>query len=277
MKKETISVSKVQKIYEENYSIKKIFLISWKIFMENFLSIVIILSIVYIPVITIFIFTDMFTNFLSIFTGIFTTLPIIYIVKQSIDNKKIELKKILLKSLSTSPIAIFTIILKYFILFIFFIFAAPIIIYGEINIISLISLLFATIFIVFYDVYWVFVIQAIVFHDKFWKSALDYSRSIVENRWWKVFGCLFVFSSPILAFLLFPILVFTFLTLFDYDFIIFYFDEKIIKLFDYNKILTIGLFSAISIITGIIFSYSTIMFTVFFIKLDKTKIVKKLK
>lgn len=47
-----------------------------------------------------------------------------------------------------------------------------------------------------FSVFWVFAIFATILSDKYGYSALKYSKSIVDGRWWKTLGYLFVIGLP---------------------------------------------------------------------------------
>jgi len=185
-------------------------------------------------------------------------MSIIYIVKQSIDGKKIKLKKVLFKSLFKWPIATGTNIMMMVLLIIPI---APAVIYfiftENAGIIFFALLLLSLIPIIIYSIYWCFIIYPIVFYNKSWQNALDYSKSVVENRWWKVFGYFIVFN----------------ITGMIIGIIIGFIESLILNLFDYSPVITIVLDS----IVDIIFAYFVVILAVFFINLDSTKKSKKKK
>ncbi len=45
-----------------------------------------------------------------------------------------------------------------------------------------------------YSLYWCFSLQALVIREKKYTQALAYSKSVVQGRWWNVFGCYFAFG-----------------------------------------------------------------------------------
>ena len=47
---------------------------------------------------------------------------------------------------------------------------------------------------IIYSVYWTFTTLVVLFKDKSGKAALDYSKSLVKGRWWKVLGCIMLVS-----------------------------------------------------------------------------------
>jgi len=179
-------------IYNKEYTIGKILSESWKNFKENFRLILLITLIVYIPIATILAFIPVdnlikqqgFLNSLQIYTrivqileflvGIIASMAIAYIIKSKIDGQIVGFGQALKKSLSKWPAAIGTeLILGIFLLGLTLLLIIPGIIYY---------------------VYWTFVLYVVVLQDKFGKSALDYSKAIVKDRWWKVAGYSLIFG-----------------------------------------------------------------------------------
>ncbi len=181
-----------QEIYKKEYSIGQILSESWKKFIQKFQLILLVTLAIYIPINIILFFVPFdalleqmggiqgFRIYMKIIQilegliGIIATMAIAYIVKQKIDGKTINFKEALKKSLSRWPAAIGTnIILGIFLLGLTLLLIVP----G-----------------VIYYVYWIFVIYVVILHDKSGKNALDYSKSIVRGRWWKVLGYSLIFG-----------------------------------------------------------------------------------
>ena len=175
-----------QEIYKKQFSIGKIFSESWKHFTENFQSILMITLIVYIPINMILFFVpggesldDMRIYFrviqlLEAFIGIIATMAIAYVIKAKIDGESINTDDALKKALSMWTKVVSTNILLGIFLF------------G-------LTLLLVIPGVIYY-VYWVFTIYVVLFNGKTGKSAMDYSKGIVKNRWWRVAGYSFAFG-----------------------------------------------------------------------------------
>ena len=106
--------------------------------------------------------------------GIIASMAIAYVVKSKIDGKTVSVGEALKKSLSKWSAAIGANLLAY----IFLLGLALLLIIPGI----------------IYYVYWSFVVYVVILQDKSGKSALDYSKTIVKGRWWKVAGYSLVFS-----------------------------------------------------------------------------------
>lgn len=181
-----------QEIYNKEYTIGKILSESWRKFKENFRLILLITLIVYIPINIILAFIPIDTlmeqqgtlqgfriymkviQILEGLIGIIATMAIAYAIKNKIDGKSIGIGEALKKSFSRWGAAIGTnIILGIFLLGLTLLLIIPGIIYY---------------------VYWSFVLYVVILQNKSGKSALDYSKTIVKGRWWKVAGYSLVFG-----------------------------------------------------------------------------------
>lgn len=169
---------------QEEYNLGKILSESWNKFKENFQSILLITLIIYIPINAVLAFVPIeglmeqqgnwqgvrtylrIMQVLEGFIGIIATMAIAYLIKSSLDNNNVTYSEALKKSLSRWGAAIITT----FILGLF--------IFG-------LTLLLIVPGIIFY-VFWIFAPLVVILKDKSGKSALDYSKSIVKGRWWKV-------------------------------------------------------------------------------------------
>lgn len=180
------------KIYNKEYTISEILSESWRSFKENFHLILLITLVVYIPINTVLAFIPFdklmeqqgFFRGLKVYIrsiqvlegliGIIATMAIAYIIKSKIDGQIVSFGQALKKSLSRWPAAVGT------------------------NIILFVFLLGLTLLLiipgVIYYVYWMFTLYPVVLQDKFGKGAMDYSKAIVKDRWWKVMGYSLVFG-----------------------------------------------------------------------------------
>ena len=184
---------KQKRLSNKEFSIGEIFSNSWKLFTENFQLILITTLIVYIPINIILSFIPVgalmeqlgvaqgfktylrIVQLLEVFIGVIATMAISFAIKSKLDRKSIDFKTALKKSLSRWPAAIGTSILL------------------AIFLIGLILLLVIP-GIIYYN-YWTFMIYAVIIYGKSGKKALDYSKSVVKGRWWKVFWYSLVFGT----------------------------------------------------------------------------------
>ena len=175
-----------QEIYQKQFSIGRILSESWKMFIENFQVILIITLVVYIPINIILSLVPIddsmegFKLYLRIMQilegliGIIATMAIAYAIKNKFDGKTVNAAEALKKALSRWGAAVGTnIMLGIFLLGLTLLLIVPGIIYY---------------------VYWIFVSLVVVLNDKSGKDALDYSKKIVEGRWWRVAGYSIVFA-----------------------------------------------------------------------------------
>jgi len=175
-----------KEIYQKQFSIGEILSESWKRFTENFKLILIITLIIYVPINIILSLIPIegsfegfriyfkIIQFLESFIGIIATMAIAFLIKNKIDDKSISVEEAFKKSLSKWGTVIGTnILLGLFILGLTILLIIPGIIFG---------------------IYWAFTMFAVIFKNKSYKNALDYSKSIVKGRWWTVAGYSFVFG-----------------------------------------------------------------------------------
>lgn len=175
-----------QEIYQKQFSIGRILSESWKMFIENFQVILIITLVVYIPINIILSLVPIddsmegFKLYLRIMQilegliGIIATMAIAYAIKNKLEGKVVNAAEALKKALSRWGAAVGTnIMLGIFLLGLTLLLIVPGIIYY---------------------VYWIFVSLVVVLNDKSGKDALDYSKKIVEGRWWRVAGYSIVFA-----------------------------------------------------------------------------------
>lgn len=167
-------------IYQHQFSIGKILSMSWNLFKENFKSIFFITLIIYIPINFILFFVPIgegvsglkqymnVARLLESLIGIISTMAIAYIIKNRIDGTLIDFKAGLQKAFSSWASAIITsLLLGIFVLGLSLLLIVPGIIYY---------------------VFWSFALFVVVLKGISGNKALDYSKTIVEGRWWTVFG-----------------------------------------------------------------------------------------
>lgn len=234
-----------QEIYNKEYSIGKILSESWRKFKENFRLILLITLIIYIPINIIVAFIPIntlmeqkgilqgFRTYMEVILalegliGIIATMAIAYAIKNKIDGRSISIGEALKKSFSRWGAAIGTnIILGIFL-------------WG-------LTLLLIIPGIIYY-VYWLFVLYVVILQDKSGKSALDYSKTIVKGRWWKVAGYSLVFWILSLIVGIIAGASYWFLS---------------------NNFLTS---IAIGTLINVVLSFFIVVFTIFFINFDGTK------
>ncbi|MBW3020990.1 hypothetical protein KY334_06865 [Candidatus Woesearchaeota archaeon] len=226
-------------ILKKEYSIGEILSDSWKRFIDNFGLIFLVTLIVYIPInfilnsIPLEETVESIINFakysiiLEGLFGIFATMAIAFIIKSSIDGKKISLGSAFSKSLGKWWKVILTnLVLGLFLFGLMFLLVIPA--------------------IIFY-IYWIFAIYVVLFTDNYAKGALDYSKKIVEGRWWKVLGYSITFA--IIASLV-------------------YFTLASIPFFESNEFWVNFSFD---IIVDVLASFFIVVSAVFFINFDATK------
>ncbi len=109
---------------------------------------------------------------LGLISGLLVTMGLAYFISKKIKGEKSDYKKALQKAVSKLPIGLGTSIFEGILLVILFIL---LILPG-----------------IYFSYLWVFATYAIVLRDKSWMKALDYSKSIVQGRWWSLFGKLLV-------------------------------------------------------------------------------------
>lgn len=186
--------SKKSFLTQREYTLGELLSNSWNLFTNNFWLIVTIMLIVYLPlniISSIFSFENInnlseavvpfIVLILMVFAGSIGTMAIAYIVDRKIEKQDVTFKEALHKSLFKWPVAAGTSVLMFiFLIGLSFLLLIPAIIFW---------------------LYWSFAIYAVVLRDKSWKSALDYSKSVVKGKWWKVFGTLLVLGIIYLPFI----------------------------------------------------------------------------
>ena len=187
------------KLSKKEFSIGEILFNSWKLFTKNFQPILIIVLVVYIPINFILALIPIealmeqqgsiqgfkiyirIIQILEVLIGVIATMAIAFIIKSKLDGKSIDFKIALKKSLSRWSAAVgTTILLGIFLVGLVLLLIIPGVIYFN---------------------YWIFAIYAVILYNKSGKKALDYSKSVVKGRWWRVFWYSLVFgiSSFVIA------------------------------------------------------------------------------
>ena len=225
-------------INSKELSIVELFSEGWKLFIKNFQTILAITLIVYIPLNIIIELIPVnetsslltfwrIVNVLEGFIGIIAKLAIIHLIHMDVGGKTVTVGDALKKALSKWWPVFYTSIIY--------------------NILTLLLTLLLIIPGILYSNYWYFFIFAIVIFDKTGQDALDYSKKIVEGRWWKVFGYTIGIGVVKLVIIV-PLLRITFVLPENF----------------FLGIITSSLFE-------IIYSYITVVTIVFFLNFDKTK------
>jgi|WetSurMetagenome_2_1015567.scaffolds.fasta_scaffold99865_3 hypothetical protein len=196
--------------YKKEYSLTEIISNAWKVFRDNPVNIIAIMLLIGIPVYLInyaanqalapswmtdpTTTSDEFTSLLSenmgqvitsflllgaiaismSFISLLSSMALAFYVKACVDGKKIDLSTAYSKAFGRWPAAIYTNIIEGVLLLLLFLL---IIIPGLI-----------------YSIYWTFALYAVALSGKSGKEALDYSKTIVKNRWWTVLGYTLVFG-----------------------------------------------------------------------------------
>ena len=177
---------------EKEFTIGNVLSESWKQFTENFRWIMILGLILFVPISILlslfypqldplsladnvghlnFFFVLKFSEFIF---GVVAMMTIACVIKNKIEGKLINLSNIFKKVFLRFGYLILTNLMCVLFLAIL---TALLIIPG-----------------IIYYIYWIFVVLVVLFTDKSGKSALDYSKSLVKGRWWKVLGCILLLS-----------------------------------------------------------------------------------
>src|SRR3989338_2732572 len=176
------------------YSFPELLSSSWNFYRENFAQILAITLIIFVPISLVHSVEPLFTHdvegnklsdyftisiLLEFFLGVIATMAIAIFVKTKTSGKKTDFKSALLKSMEKWPVAIGTnLLLTLFLLGLLLLLVVPAIYFGT---------------------YWAFTTLAVALSDKKFKGAMDYSKSLVQGRWWKTFGILLGVTLIILA------------------------------------------------------------------------------
>ncbi len=173
-------------VYEKEYSLGDFIVDTTQQYMDNFKIIFMLLLVIVLPIniITFLLFGNAstptvnfgFTNIIILFIlsaiSLVSMISIAYAIKQKIDKKSCDLKEAITFGFNKLMPALGTMIL----LFIF---------------VFLLSLLLIIPGIIF-AVYWTFALYVVIFKNVSGNSALSQSKELVQNRWWKTLGFLFI-------------------------------------------------------------------------------------
>lgn len=217
------------------------------LFKKHFQDILIITLIVYIPINIILEFvpvpeitsTEEFITSLRLnlrvmqllegLIGIIAAMAVIYVTAQSIKGKIIGWKEALQFSLSRwVPQFTTGIMQNVFLIGLFLLLIVPGIIFG---------------------VFWAFTFQIVTLRDKKWRAALAESKSIVQGRWWSIFGFFVLFFIiELIAGLVVSALI------------MFFPDQSVLNV-------------ATNLLFDIVSHYFVVLGTVFFLNAEQTKFV----
>ena len=241
------STMKVLSTKDLKFTISDLFSNAWKVFYENFPSILLVTLLISIPLHSIIEYFPIskifpghnpfrnilnflqFSELLKLILGIISSIAITLIIGKSLEEKKpkIKLALILQKSIQLWPKVVLTdIILTILLIGLTLLFIIPGIIYL---------------------VFWIFALIAVILRNTWGKSALDYSKNLVKGRWIPVAGTLIVVG--------------------------------LVALFVISIIGGLGLLLPNDALTNVIhftlsdivFSYFTVLLVVFFLTLEKTQ------
>jgi hypothetical protein len=203
---------------------------SWAIYKNHFVDILVISLIVNVPldIVAVFIPIELIYYALTSLVGVLATMAIALVVEQSLLGEGIRFGQALSKSVSRWGSAIGTNIVKGLILVgLTLLLIIPGIIWG---------------------VYYTFSSMVVVLRNRSGKSALDYSKSLVQGQWSRVFGVNFV----LVLILFLPLVVQTF----------------VVKSFLQNSSLIILLAIVGIILTHLASTFSTVAVTLLFLNID---------
>lgn len=179
-----------ERIQVNEFKLGDILSSGWRIYKSRFKTILMIILIIYVPINILLSFMTIGTpqaeqglselryyfqmqQFLETFIGVLAIMAIAFVVERSLAGEDIGYRRALRVSISRWGSAIGTNIL------------AGLIIFG----------LFLLLIIpgVIWYVYYTFIVFVVVLRGTGGKTALDYSKSLVKGKWWKVFGITLLF------------------------------------------------------------------------------------
>ena len=178
---------------------------SWDLYTRHFKVILIIIICVYVPVNFIlnllpfeaatiedavyeFIIYSRIAQILQLLLGTLATMAIAFYVRDLKEGKNSDFSNIMRSSFKRWPNALWSnLIAGFFLFFLFILFIIPGIIYS---------------------IYWVFITVSVILDNKSGMEALNYSKSLVQNKWWQVckFLAIFILISAFIGFALSSIL-----------------------------------------------------------------------
>jgi hypothetical protein len=194
---QTVSAPVKHDLFTREYNLGDLLSLAWKLFSENFKTILIVTLIIYVPITLISVFSVTATptladgNLVSFWGGVFTVnftivlilitlagvlvpLAIAVIIRKQLDGQLIDYQAALKQAVTRwLPGLATTLLMGLFLFGLFFLLIIPSIIFG---------------------VYWAFASYAVILNNKSGLAALKYSKRVVQGRWWRVLGYLIVFG-----------------------------------------------------------------------------------
>ncbi len=240
---------------KQNISLSRILAVSWMLFTENIKQIAIITIIVYVPINWILLIIEnsspnidiqdhmRMINFLESFIGIIATLGIVELLSMKLKNKESSIQDSLILWLKSYGKVVWTSFITWIM-------------------IGFLTLLFIIPGVI-YSIYWMFVIYIVIIHKLNSSESREYSKNIVQWRWWKAFWytIVFLFLGSILAFLL------NLINWITYWFIWWIYNFSISSFLYFDIVYTL----IFNTLIDICFSYFSVVFFIFFLAFDATK------
>lgn len=238
----------INEIKNREFTLGDIFSAAWNAFRSQFISILVIILIVYIPVNIIISFIPVETliethglrgfrlylriiEILESLIGIIATMALAFLINKSINNNinndESDYKEALGKAVSRWGSGIWTNIL------------AGLIIFGLTLLLIIPGIIWSN--------YYTFIVYVVILKNLSGKEALDYSKSLVEGYWWRIFGISILFGIC--------------------NFILGYAVGSIFEYFPNNQLM--GIFS--NTITDLLSSFFTIAEIILFLNMDYLK------
>lgn len=245
----TISSQIKHDLFTREYNLGDLLALAWQLFSENFKTILLVTLVVYIPIglITIAIpapsidsanpasiwqssfSTNFFVSMLLVgLVGILVPLAIAAAIRQQLDGKIIDYRTALKLAVSKWWVAIITSLLM------------GLCVLGLSLLLVIPGIIFAF--------YWSFTAYIVILNNKSGMEAMNYSRSVVKHRWWKVFGYLiaFAFLSGIVSSII---------------------NLPLAKFSDHLAVSFVS-----TLLSNIIFSYVSVASVIFFLNLEANKV-----
>jgi len=161
-------------------SLSRILSLSWSIYLDHFLDILLVTLIINVPLNIALQFTGRFVNnVLVIIFSVLSVMAIVFIVERAVNGETLSFSQALRLSTTRWASAIGTNLLAGIILLL----------------LSLLLILPGIIWAVYYT----FSSQVVALRNEGGKSALDYSKALVQGQWGRVFGTGFILSLLAIA------------------------------------------------------------------------------
>jgi hypothetical protein len=189
--------TKKHELFTREYNLGDLLTLAWHVFSENFHTILIVVLIIYAPIALIDVFlggagskvagddptalwhnltrtNSVVVSLLTLLAGVLAPLAIALLIKKNLDGQTVDYRTALKQAASRwLPGLGTTLLMGIFLVGLFILLIIPGIIFG---------------------IYWAFAIYAVMLNNKSGLEALQYSKSLVQGRWWRVFGYLLVFG-----------------------------------------------------------------------------------